>query len=119
MWRVARRISTHRSLTTDLQVTAPGELPATLTEDDQDLGSLIICLPYVQDVCKEQGWWLPRNAVRSCMRQRCACVRWTVGLDLDSHLRTLCVHGVAHLLGCVGLLLAATICRAVRCDDPW
>lgn len=41
------------------------------------------------------------------------------GLDLDSHLRTLCVHGVAHLLGCVGLLLAATICRAVRCDDPW
>ncbi len=52
-----------------------GELIEPKTEDDKNIGDLIISLEYIQEVCKEEN------------------------KTINEHLRTLLCHGICHLLG--------------------
>lgn len=52
-----------------------GETIEVRSEDDKNIGDLIISLEYIQDVCKEEN------------------------TTINEHLRTLLCHGICHLLG--------------------
>jgi len=57
---------------TDLKA---GEKIEAHTEDDKNIGDLIISLEYIQEICKEEN------------------------KTINEHLRTLLCHGICHLLG--------------------
>lgn len=52
-----------------------GEAIVANTEDDKNIGDLIISLEYIQEICKEEN------------------------KTINEHLRTLLCHGICHLLG--------------------
>jgi len=52
-----------------------GEAIVVHSEDDKNIGDLIISLEYIQDICKEEN------------------------KTINEHLRTLLCHGICHLLG--------------------
>lgn len=57
---------------TDLQ---PGERITVVTEDDKNIGDVIVSLEYITELCKEEN------------------------KTINEHLRTLLCHGICHLLG--------------------
>jgi probable rRNA maturation factor len=57
---------------TDLK---PGERITVVTEDDKNIGDVIVSLEYITELCKEEN------------------------KTINEHLRTLLCHGICHLLG--------------------
>nr|CAG8440571.1 12072_t:CDS:2 [Entrophospora candida] len=74
----------------DLGAISPGNLPKPLTPEHQNLGDLIISIPYVINWCKRNNkYYTTCHSFKKT--KRC--------LNIEKRLIELYVHGVLHLLG--------------------